>query len=214
MGHTQHLTITREGVELELWTLIMENDDFRTELAILWQSILQADPALTFGTSVEWLVHRNYGDEIPQPGFVGTKYREGGILFLAMNPAGGTKDGLGDSDQKQYEKLLCLRDASNENALRAFNELMDHLLPFMETWKIILNYVNPLLNKGGLTIKDVAYVNLMKWRTLKGANLNRLYDISWEAHTHDQLNMLNPGVIIAISKSVIAPCISKVLFKA
>lgn len=63
----------------------------RLELARLWQAILQSDPDQLFGSDAAILMDRpNVGDELPQPGFVGSSYRPGGVLFMGNNPGKGT----------------------------------------------------------------------------------------------------------------------------
>jgi hypothetical protein len=36
---------------------------------------------------------------LPQPGYVGARYRPGGLVFVSMNPGAGPQDGLSADDQ-------------------------------------------------------------------------------------------------------------------
>lgn len=45
---------------------------------------------------------------------------------------------------------------------------------------------------------QVAYINLLKWRTKASSGLARLYALSWQAHTRAQLELLAPSRVVAI----------------
>jgi hypothetical protein len=129
---------------------------------------------------------------------MGLRYRPGGLLFVSMNPGAGTKDGLSADDQRQYAALQRLRDADEAAALAEFDELTQVLADIMPGWKIHQNFVAPVLRAAGLDFSDVAYVNLLKWRTTASSGLARLYALSWDHHTRDQLELLAPNRVIAI----------------
>jgi hypothetical protein len=65
-------------------------------------------------------------------------------------------------------------------------------------WKIHQSFVNPVLHAAGLDFSQVAYVNLLKWRTTASIGLARLYALSWDHHTREQLELLAPSRVIAI----------------
>jgi hypothetical protein len=115
-----------------------------------------------------------------------------------MNPGGGTQGGLSVDDQRQYSALQCLRDADEARAFGVFDELTRALAEIMPRWKIHRNFVAPVLNAAGLEFSDVAYVNLLKWRTTTSNGLARLYTLSWDHHTREQIELLAPGRVIAI----------------
>jgi len=68
----------------------------------------------------------------------------------------------------------------------------------MPTWSIYRNFVAPVLQCARLRLSQVAYLNLLKWRTHQGAALERLYELSWKHHTREQFILLEPGFVIAI----------------
>ena len=82
-----------------------------------------------------------------------------------MNPGGGPSDGLGPGDQAQYKCLRALRKASEADAASAFEELTERLAEWMPGWTIIRNFVQPVLGYAHVEFNQVAYVNLLKWRT-------------------------------------------------
>ena len=170
----------------------MEND-FRDSIARMWQRILRTDATTLFGAEAGWVVVKNAGDEMAQPGFVGKSYSKGGVMFLAMHAGIGEGEGSREQGYRQIDKLTALRNASKEDRLMAFDELMEVLDTVMRTWKTVQNYVDPVMSRGGLDLSHVAYVNLINWRTETGARLEDLYEISWKDHTREQVEMLRAG---------------------
>ena len=170
----------------------------REDAARLWCRILRADPEAIFGTEASRLSQRNWADRLPQPGYMGLRYRPGGLVFVSMNPGAGPQDGLGGDDQRQYVALQHLRDTDEAAAETAFDQLTQVLAEIMPGWKIHHNFVAPVLRAAGVDFSQVAYVNLLKWRTAASSGLARLYALSWDHHTRDQLELLAPSRVIAI----------------
>lgn len=170
----------------------------QTDAALLWREILRRDPKALFGNQADQLLDRNWGDRIPQPGYVGREYRRGGLVFVSMNPGGGPNQGLGENNLRQYRVLKDLRESSPTRALAVFRELNDLLAEIMPKWKIYENFVLPVIQPARLTFSRVAYLNLLKWRTKKSSRLARLYDLSWRDHTQAQFDLLKPNIVVAI----------------
>ena len=168
-------------------------------LALLWQRILQTDPQTLFGMGADRLQNRGWGDRIAQPGYVGREYEPGGLVFVSMNPGGGReKDEANAEDRRQYAVLTRLRDADANSVVPIFYKLSAVLSDIMPTWKIHRNFVVPVLKSAGVSFQRVAYLNLLKWRTESSSGLNQLYDISWQDHVREQIELLTPSTVIAI----------------
>ena len=170
----------------------------RLSAALLWRRVLRADPNVIFGSEASRLMNRNWADRLPQPGYMGLRYRSSGLVFVSMNPGAGPQDGLGPDDQRQYAALKHLRDGDDSSICAAFDDLTAVLANIMPGWKIHRNFVMPVLQAAGLDFSQVAYVNLLKWRTTASSGLARLYALSWNHHTHDQIELLAPRHVIAI----------------
>jgi hypothetical protein len=170
----------------------------RYKTALLWRRILTANPDAIFGAEAQRLMNRNWADQLPQPGYVGLRYQPGGLLFVSMNPGAGPQDGLSPDDQRQYCALQRLRDTDEAAAPDAFDQLTQVLADIMPGWKIQRNFVAPVLRTADLDFTQVAYINLLKWRTKASSGLARLYALSWEHHTRDQFELLAPSRVIAI----------------
>lgn len=174
--------------------------DLRDDLAAIWQEILHAKPDTMFGSASHRIEDRHsLGDEIPQPGFVGTRYRSGGVLFLGKNPGKGGAL-MSQEDALQFEVLHRLRDANLADLRTRFDDLCKLLgRRVMPTWGVVQNYVMPVLSGAGAELDDIAYLNLLKWRSEDTSA--DLFNASWAAHTGKQYSKLNPGLVIAIGIS-------------
>jgi hypothetical protein len=177
---------------------ITMNAVFQKSLALHWRSILARDTERIFGSEASRLLNGNWGDRIPQPGYVGPNYRAGGLVFVSMNPGGGRTEEPTERDLRQYDALKRLRDCGEQEALASFMVLARVLQDIMPTWKIYRIFVEPVLRYSGRDLSSVAYLNLLKWRTKKSSGLDTLYRLSWEDHTRMQIELLQPSMVIAI----------------
>lgn len=171
---------------------------FHKSLALHWRDTLLLDPEKIFGSEAERLLNRNWGDRVPQPGYVGPNYRPGGLIFVSMNPGGGPKEGLGDEDLRMYEALQRLRNCKTAQAIKSFAALAHLLQAVMPTWKIYKVFVAPVLEYSHSDFSAVAYLNLLKWRTKKSHSLRSLYKLSWDNHTRQQVELLRPSTVVAL----------------
>ncbi|HWY14069.1 MAG TPA: hypothetical protein VNX86_02905 [Rhizomicrobium sp.] len=172
-----------------------------TKAAALWQRILKVDHSYLFATASQDIRDRPHGfDRIPQPGFVGSQYRKGGMLLIGQNPGNDPiGKGASASDQLQYGLLIALRDAaSSDAAVAAFSALIDALATsVMPNWAITKNVVQPLLSGLGGNLNHITYTNMVKFRTDDSAFAKTLYDESWKL-TSEQIDLLAPNVIVAL----------------
>jgi hypothetical protein len=171
----------------------------RLELAHLWQSVLRTDPRQLFGRNADRLARRpGSGDELPQPGFVGSQHQPGGILFLAKNPGKGTLP-LSALEEHHVQALRNLKAADPDSLLGSFETLMESLVQIMSAWDIVRNYVRPVISKADMDLDSIAYLNLLKWRSDDEPTMS-MFRRSWQAHTREQLRLLRPAFVIAIGK--------------
>jgi hypothetical protein len=171
------------------------------QLALLWRRILRRDPQALFAPHNGRLLRRHDGDDLAQPGFVGRHYTAGGLVFVSMNPGGGERAGRGPGDRVLYQALRTLRDSTGEGILPAFESLIDLLEKGMPNGRIFCNFVRPVLEYAGVRFSDVAYLNLLKWRTQSSRGLKELYEISWRDHVMEQVSLLEPRLVVAIGVS-------------
>jgi hypothetical protein len=173
---------------------------FAAQVALLWQEILRSDHPDMFANAQNDAIDRAHGhDRLPQPGFVGRRYQPGGILLIAQNPGNDPfGKGEGTLDLTQYTPLRRLRDAKNRReTIHASQHLMATLESIMKKWNIIRVVARPLLHALDLDLDDVAYLNLVKFRTRNSNIGSNLYDKSWPS-TSQQITLLDPFDIIAL----------------
>lgn len=177
----------------------------REKLAGLWQSILSYTdrPQEIFGVHSERLFDRHHSDvdRLPHPGFVGRNYRQGGILFLGMNPGNGTAV-MDPGQEPHYEGLRKLRNATAEGRLKAFEALMAYDESWYPSIRIMDVVVGPVLRGTGHGFDAVAFMNVLKWRTQGSSELAPLYRASMAAHTLEQMAGLKPGLIVLLGVGV------------
>jgi hypothetical protein len=68
------------------------------DLAALWQRILRTDPKKLFGKHHKSIRDYNEDDWIAQPGYVGSQYSVGGLVFVAANPGGQKRENIGSAE--------------------------------------------------------------------------------------------------------------------
>jgi hypothetical protein len=66
----------------------MTKPNFTRQLADLWAEILRTKANRIFLDDADLLRGEAKDDRTPQPGYVGCRYRPGGLLFIAKNPGG------------------------------------------------------------------------------------------------------------------------------
>ena len=176
----------------------------REELANIWRSILRADPTALFESESARLEARaGLGDEIAQPGLVGPRYASGGVLFLGKNPGKGGSD-ISESDRIQYDLLRALRDAPDSELLERFDSLNEILATrVMPSWSLVQKYIQPVFAAAGWSMLNVAYLNLLKWRS-EAVNTT-LLRASWSAHTRLQYRALRPSFVVVLGRTTFDP---------
>ena len=169
------------------------------KLADLWWRIMNTEAPQEDQVG-RWRRSEEPIDVIPQPGYVGSKYRTGGTLILGMNP-GNAASGLEEGNDSYYEALARMRNAANRvSAFLSLNQVMESVSP---SWPLHRKLIRHVLCACGLKLNEVAQVNLFKWRTSKISRGKRtkLYEWNWP-QTSEQVRCLNPGHIILLGMNV------------
>ena len=180
----------------------MSEEVNRETLAEIWARILSftEHPQDVFGLFSERLLDRQASDEdrLPHPGYVGRNYSKGGLLFLAMNPGNGPTNGPDPAEAPHYEALRSLRHARSQVRRLSFDALMSYDESWYPQIRIMTVVVKPIMDGTGTHLDSIAYMNVLKWRTKKSSGLAPLYRLSMKAHTLDQLEALDPGLIVIL----------------
>jgi uracil-DNA glycosylase len=136
---------------------------------------------------------RDGGDNLPQPGYVGSGYEDTGLLLVGQNP-GLT---ISRTAAKDMHYFAALRALGAERTEQRYAELEGVLVDLIPDWPVQKGYFP--LRECNLGLKDIAYCNLVRCRT-KGntppksnvaATCSRMHFGSW-------LDMLNPSCVVFI----------------
>lgn len=131
---------------------------------------------------------------LPQPGYIGPRYRSSRILFVGQNP--GIPKRLDKLNNKNTNALHALRDEPTEFRYGQLNKVLKDFIP---QWDLFKDHV-PLV-QCGLSIEDIAYTNIVRCRTLKnGTPGQRLFDQCIDAHFARWLDLLSPKVVVFLGK--------------
>jgi uracil-DNA glycosylase len=171
------------------------------KLAELWHRVAIADHRHVFEQAPRCVRSRNEFDEVPQPGFVGSRYKQGGLLFVGKNPGNDPGRELSRPDKEQLNAIQQFQHTEEDVRGQGFLSLMETLgNSVMPQWTIVKKLVGPILDGLALSLDQVAYINLVKYHTHDTDLHSSLYDRSWPL-TMQQISMLSPSVIIVLGKS-------------
>lgn len=139
-------------------------------------------------------------DQLPQFGYVGSKYSAKRILFLGINPGNGPRAcrNVGDGFQMPLlERFVAAPTVENfQRAQNAYREAC-------QSWFIWGRECNELLALGGLQIDDIAFSNALPWRTASEAAFGRGVERLTAAHyVKPLLDELQPRIVVAVGKKV------------
>jgi len=141
---------------------------------------------------------RDQGENVPQPGFIGEKYALHRVLLVGQNP--------GRPNEKKQE--LVRRDKIYTGLLRAhaeapsevsYSRLADELKAFIPHWPVHGKYFP--LEDCGLTLDEIAYMNVVRCRTESDAIPGvRLVASCLTHHFEAWIEFLRPSVVVFIGK--------------
>ncbi|MBX7134183.1 MAG: hypothetical protein K1X67_16040 [Fimbriimonadaceae bacterium] len=136
-------------------------------------------------------------------GFVGTRYTPGeGIVLLAINPGGG-----GDAYTERtaedrvffplLERFKAARGHAVPSAFEAVNQAFAPIVRGWNLWRIL----GPTLEAAGLTLEEVAYMNLVPYRT-RGDKMPPVaaQQAAWTRIIQPTLGVLEPRAIVTLGK--------------
>lgn len=142
------------------------------------------------------------------PGYVGLDYEPGGVVLVAINPAGGTdRFRATPGDRVLIPQLRRLRDARTDtDRLKAFEEANRLFLQVVPEWNIWTNVALPVLRTLKVEPSRVAYLNLVPYRTRKNTMPPaEARTRAWTRVTKPTLDLLAPGRIVTLGKKVDGP---------
>lgn len=137
---------------------------------------------------------RDANENVPQPGYIGSKYDTARVLLVGQNP--GTPKSLTAQDIPYTSALRAIRD---EPTPERYAQLTVALNDFIPQWPVHGNYFP--LAECGLTLQQIAYCNIVRCRTSgdKAPN-SRVVGQCTDEHFSRWLRILAPRVVVFIGK--------------
>lgn len=137
---------------------------------------------------------RDDKENVPQPGFIGSKYWTTRVALAGQNPGVGPPR-FASRDAAYTAALRALRETPDEATMSRLNTV---LLDFIPDWPIHGNYFP--LRECGLDLQDIAYFNIVRCRTqgnsVPGAPVVR----NCLGHFDRWMALLRPKVLVFIGK--------------
>ncbi|MGH8598378.1 MAG: uracil-DNA glycosylase family protein [Gammaproteobacteria bacterium] len=138
---------------------------------------------------------RDIDENVPQPGFIGARFRQERVLLVGQNPAvPGPK--RADKDRTYTAALRRVRD---HPSIENWTKLQAVLLEFVPDWPIQRDYFP--LEESGLTLPEIAYCNIVRCRTEGNAQPSKnMTSECADIHFARWLDLLEPRAIVFIGK--------------
>jgi uracil-DNA glycosylase len=163
--------------------------------AQLWQSYQRVITCTECTDSADRGILRDDLFNLPQPGYVGTKYTTGGVLLVGQNP-GVSNENYKEQDQRYAEALATLADRPSHTSMMRLQDILTEIIP---TWPVQNNYFP--LQECNLTLDEIAYCNVVRCRTKGNAAPSKQMTATCiSRHFENWLDLLQPGVVICIGK--------------
>ena len=132
---------------------------------------------------------------LPQPGYIGTNYKNTRVLLVGQNP-GRSHDYSNASDEEFASALIAVKKDENAQAVNKVRNILDRIMP---TWDIFKTYF-PLADCG-LRLDDIAYTNIVRCRTEENAKPGvRIARTCISKHFIPWLDWLEPRFVLCMGK--------------
>ncbi len=142
-------------------------------------------------------------DQTPQFGYVGSHYRDTGVLLIGINPGNGPNNEFRTSgDQVMIPALAEFCAApSPESFSRASAAYMQDCV----RWPVWTRHCAEVLGSGGLAFDQIAYSNCLPWRTESQSGFDDATARKTATlYVRPLLDELTPRVVVAMGKRAAA----------
>jgi len=138
---------------------------------------------------------RDTEENVPQPGFIGTRFQEKRILLVGQNP-GVPNNSLAIRDRIY---TAALRRVLDQKSVESLAQLQEVLSKFIPSWPVHGNYFP--LQESGLALDEIAYCNIARCRTEGNKEPSlRMASNCADSHFSRWLDLLNPRAIVFVGK--------------
>ena len=169
---------------------------FRSQLAETFAHIARLRPARAHpGSSSHF--SSNSVDKVPLFGYVGARYRVGGVMFVARNGAIGKTGSDKEENRKTYRLTVKLQKSNAKERQQAFDDLMGHLYDSIQGWGTF-KYVEEFLARTGLSFDEVSYINFVAFRSSDENLRAHIYGEAWAHYTGRLVEAIRPGFVVPL----------------
>ena len=138
-------------------------------------------------------------DQTPQFGFVGSRYRDTGVLLVGINPGNGPSNDLrtsGDHVMMPVLAQFCAAPSPETFALASAAQMRECV-----RWPVWTQHCAEVLGAGGLTFDQIAYSNCLPWRTESKSKFDdATARKAASLYVRPLLDELMPRVVVAMGK--------------
>ena len=142
----------------------------------------------------------------PFIGFIGRRYFNSKIKVLVIGRANAQSspehrqdDLLINSIFKNFK--LAVDDCERE---KHFDAYMESYLAAMPKWRIFQNFISYFLDRAGLELGDVSFVNAVPFRYgdgVKSRPTTRHYEVAFQEFTNKFISLISPDLILPLGKN-------------
>jgi hypothetical protein len=138
-------------------------------------------------------------------GYVGPKYRPGGLVLVAHFPAGGTDPYANTAraarDEPFYELISAFKRADSLSRAAAFETLNRHVANALPQWRMY-TIIRVVLEAAEVSLDEVALINLVPYRIAGNSKPSaKVVQAAWAKCTEPGLHALQPGMVAALGKA-------------
>jgi hypothetical protein len=148
--------------------------------------------ACTSHTSTKLL--RDSHLNLPQPGFIGQRYAQTGLVLAGQNP-GVSPLRFASQDAEYMRALQKLQDKPTPQIM---SELTQGLHAYVPKWPIHGKYFP--LEECGLELDDIAYFNVVRCRTVDNSRPGKGVIVNCLEHFERWVDLLHPKLLIFLGK--------------
>ncbi len=137
---------------------------------------------------------RDHLEDVPQPGFIGSNYKNKRVVLAGQNP-GICPPRFAKRDAVYTAALRLVRDTPNAETMKDLDRV---LMNFVPEWPVHGNYFP--LSECALTLNDIAYFNVVRCRTQGNSAPGKHVINNCLHHFRHWVEILQPQVIVFIGK--------------
>jgi hypothetical protein len=141
--------------------------------------------------------------EIARPTWIGKNYRIGGVLLLGKNPAGGSvahRQVPHPSDRDFAPALAQLAGSGGISSYRAWRDLAQpSAMSSWRIWTVSVGSVLGALRPLGIGNDDIAFGNLVPFRTEGNAVKSDEFVRAWDRDVRHVVTLLRPRLIVKMT---------------